>query len=148
MLIASIALWQALAAVAGCAWNSWMRDLVPEGAYGRFFGRRAAANTAVAMALALVCGILIDRWRRFTPDHAIAAYIGLFLVSAAIGMLGVWLLSITPDQPMSPLAARTARPRHAGGAVPRQELPPADRVPRRHGASRPISRRRSSPSTC
>ena len=107
VLIASIALWQALAAVAGCAWNSWMRDLVPEGAYGRFFGRRAAANTAVAMALALVCGILIDRWQRFTPAHAIAAYSGLFLVSAAIGMLGVRLLSITPDHPMSSLAART-----------------------------------------
>ena len=30
VLIASIAIWQASAAVAGCAWNSWMRDLVPE----------------------------------------------------------------------------------------------------------------------
>jgi hypothetical protein len=44
MLIASIAVYQAAAAVAGCAWNSWMRDLVPQGAYGRFFGRRAAGQ--------------------------------------------------------------------------------------------------------
>jgi MFS family permease len=101
VLIASIAIWQASAAVAGCAWNSWMRDLVPEASYGRFFGRRAAANTAVAMTLALLSGILIDRWKQFTPSHAIVAYMGLFLLSAAIGFLGVWLLSITPDQPMS-----------------------------------------------
>jgi MFS family permease len=106
VLIASIAIWQASAAVAGCAWNSWMRDLVPAGSYGRFFGRRAAANTAVAMALALVCGVLIDRWRQFSPDHAVGAYSGLFLVSAAIGLFGV-LLSITPDHPMAPIASRT-----------------------------------------
>jgi MFS family permease len=101
VLIASIAIWQASAAVAGCAWNSWMRDLVPEADYGRFFGRRAAANTAVAMTLALLCGILIDRWKQFSPGHAIAAYMATFLVSAAVGFLGVRLLSITPDQPMA-----------------------------------------------
>ncbi|MEJ0017191.1 MAG: MFS transporter [Acetobacteraceae bacterium] len=106
LLIASIAMWQASAAIAGCAWNSWMRDLVPEGAYGRFFGRRAAANTAVAMALALVCGVLIDRWRTVSPDQSIIAYTGLFIISAAIGFLGVWLLSITPDHPMAPMEAR------------------------------------------
>jgi hypothetical protein len=75
MLVASIAIWQAAAAVAGCAWNSWMRDLVPEASYGRFFGRRAAANTAIAMVLALLCGLLIDRWQKFAPNHSIVAYL-------------------------------------------------------------------------
>ena len=84
-----------------------MRDLVPEGSYGRFFGRRAAVNTAVAMTLALMCGILIDRWKQFAPGNAIAAYTGLFLTSAAIGFLGIWLLSITPDQAMSPVRSPT-----------------------------------------
>jgi MFS family permease len=83
-----------------------MRDLVPEDLYGRFFGRRAAANTAVAMVLALLGGILIDRWKAFAPDHSIVAYMWLFLTSAAIGFVGVWLLSITPDQPMSPVLSR------------------------------------------
>jgi MFS family permease len=100
VLIVSIAIWQASAAVAGCAWNSWMRDLVPEEEYGRFFAGRAAANTALAMALALLCGVLIDRWRLFAPAHSIAAYMALFVTSAAIGFFGAWLLSITPDQPM------------------------------------------------
>lgn len=107
LLIVSVAIWQASAAVAGCAWNSWMRDLVPEESYGRFFGGRAAANTALAMVLAVLSGMLIDHWKRLTPDHAILAYSALFLTSAAIGFLGVWLLSITPDQPMAPPGERT-----------------------------------------
>ena len=106
-LIVSIALYQAMAAVAGCAWNSWMRDLVPESEFGRFFGRRAAATTALATALALVCGLLIDTWRRFAPDHAVLAYSALFLISAALGLFGVWLLSITPEHPMPPAVQRT-----------------------------------------
>ena len=106
LLLGAIAVWQASSAVAGCAWNSWMRDLVPEGAFGRYFGRRAAANTAVAMTLALVCGILIDAWKRHMPEHAIIAYSGLFVVSAAIGFVGVRLLAITPERPMAPSASR------------------------------------------
>ena len=31
----------------------------------------------------------------------------MFIVSAALGLFGVWLLSITPDQPMPPIAQRT-----------------------------------------
>ena len=106
-LIASIALYQAMAAVAGCAWNSWMRDLVPEIEFGRFFGRRAAGTTALATVLALVCGLLIDNWKRIAPDHAVLAYPALFLLSAALGLFGVWLLSITPEQAMPPVAQRT-----------------------------------------
>ncbi len=107
VLIVSVALYQAMAAIAGCAWNSWMRDLVPENEYGRFFGRRAAATTAVATALALVCGLLIDTWKRAAPGHSLLAYSAVFIVSAALGLFGVWLLSITPEQPMPPPAKRT-----------------------------------------
>ncbi|HLB98137.1 MAG TPA: hypothetical protein VJK90_10765, partial [Acetobacteraceae bacterium] len=56
VLIGAVALYQALAAIAGCAWNSWMRDLVPEADFGRFFGRRSAATTALASAVALLGG--------------------------------------------------------------------------------------------
>jgi MFS family permease len=107
ILIASIAIYQAAAAVAGCAWNSWMRDLVPEAEFGRFFGRRSAANTAVATGLSLAGSVLIDHWKGTGAGPPGAAYTGLFLVSAAIGFLGVWLLSITPDQPMPPVEQHT-----------------------------------------
>jgi MFS family permease len=96
-------LYQALAAVAGCAWNSWMRDLVPETDFGRFFGRRSAATTALATAVALLGGLLIDNWRRHVPGDPAIAYSALFVASAVFGFCGVWLLSITPEQPMPPV---------------------------------------------
>lgn len=107
MLVVSVALYQALAAVAGCAWNSWMRDLVPESDFGRFFGRRATATTAVATAVALLGGLLIDGWKRHVPGDPAIAYSALFAASAGFGFCGVWLLSITPEQPMPPVAQHT-----------------------------------------
>ena len=41
------------------------------------------------------------------PEHTLLAYSAVFIVSAALGLFGVWLLSITPEQPMPPsLSAR------------------------------------------
>lgn len=106
-LVVSIAVYQALAAIAGCAWNSWMRDLVPESDFGRFFGRRAAATTALATTVALSCGLLIDAWKQHLANHPSLAYSLLFLFSAGIGLFGVWLLSMTPDYPMPETTQQT-----------------------------------------
>jgi MFS family permease len=103
-LIVSLAIYQSLAAVAGCAWNSWMRDLVPSSQYGRFFGRRTAATTAVSITLAFIGGVFIDGWKRQLPQYTVFGYSLLFLLSALIGYLGVFLLRITPDRPMAPAA--------------------------------------------
>jgi hypothetical protein len=62
-LIVSLAIYQGMAAVGGCAWNSWMRDLVPATQFGRFFGRRTTATTAVSIAIAFIGGVLIDTWK-------------------------------------------------------------------------------------
>ncbi len=102
-LIVSLAIYQGMAAIGGCAWNSWMRDLVPASQFGRFFGRRTTATTAVAIALALVGSVLIDTWKKHVPDHAATGYSILFTLSALIGFLGVYLLRITPDRPMVPV---------------------------------------------
>jgi MFS family permease len=75
---------------------------VPSTHYGRFFGRRTAATTALSVALGLGGGFLIDAWKRYVPDQAVSGYSLLFLVSAVIGYLGVYLLRITPDRPMTP----------------------------------------------
>jgi MFS family permease len=108
VLIVSLAIYQAMAAIAGCAWNSWMRDLVPSSQFGRFFGSRTAATTTLSVALAFLGGVLIDTWKRYVPDHTVFGYSLLFLIAAIIGYVGVYLLRITPDRPMIP--AEKARP--------------------------------------
>jgi MFS family permease len=101
-LIVSLAIYQAMAAIAGCAWNSWMRDLVPSSQYGRFFGRRTMATTALSITLALLGGALVDTWKRYVPNHDVFGYSILFAIAAIIGFVGVYLLHITPDPPMAP----------------------------------------------
>lgn len=107
VLIGAIAVYQGLGAIGGCSWNSWMRDLVPASIFGRFFGRRTAATTALATVLAFLGGVGLDLWKRHVPEHAALGYSCLFAVSSAIGLFGVYLLSITPDQPMAPAERRT-----------------------------------------
>jgi MFS family permease len=51
--------------------------------------------------------VLIDHWKGVGAGPPDTAYTGLFLASAAVGFLGVWLLSITPDQPMPPVVQHT-----------------------------------------
>jgi hypothetical protein len=107
-LIVSLAIYQGMAAIAGCAWNSWMRDLVPFEQYGHFFGRRTAATTALSMVAALGGGALIDLWKSQMSDYAVFGYSLLFLVGAIVGYVGIYLLRITSDRPM--VAAESAGP--------------------------------------
>jgi MFS family permease len=105
VLIGSLAIYQGMAAIGGCAWNSWMRDLVPSAQFGRFFARRTAATTALAIALSLLGGVIIDAWARHLPGYPATVYCLLFAISAGIGFLGVYLLHLTPDWPMPPVTA-------------------------------------------
>jgi len=101
-----VALYQALAAVAGCAWNSWMRDLVPESDFGRFFG--AVHRNDRARDRGRTTWRSADRWLEAPrAGESSNRLLALFVASAVFGFCGVWLLSITPEQPMPPVAQRT-----------------------------------------
>jgi MFS family permease len=95
-----LAIHQGMGAISGCAWNSWMRDLVPDSEQGRFFGRRAAATTSLSIALAFLGGAVVDVWKNYVPHKAALGYSWLFALSGLIGLYGVFLLSITPEPPM------------------------------------------------
>ncbi|MBX6326942.1 MAG: MFS transporter [Pseudolabrys sp.] len=102
MLVVSLAIYQGMAAIGGCAWNSWMRDLVPATQFGRFFGRRTAATTALSIVVAFLGGMLIDAWKKYAADATVAGYSFVFALSALIGFVGVYLLRLTPERPMAP----------------------------------------------
>ena len=108
-LTSFLAIHQGMGAISGCAWNSWMRDLVPDTEQGRFFGRRTAATTALSVALALLGGGVVDVWKNHIPGSPALSYSCLFALSAMIGLYGVYLLSITPE-PLMPAAPRYSHP--------------------------------------
>jgi MFS family permease len=108
-LTSFLAVHQGMGAISGCAWNSWMRDLVPDSEQGRFFGRRTAATTALSVALALLGAAVVDVWKNDIPGNPALSYSCLFALSGMIGLYGVYLLSVTPEPPM-PAAPRYSHP--------------------------------------
>ncbi|MCL2430366.1 MAG: MFS transporter [Alphaproteobacteria bacterium] len=103
---ALVAINQGFSAVAGCAWNSWMRDVIPERIYGRFFSRRNFATTGLSMVLSLSAGVLIAAWKRRFPSNDAYAYSALFVVGGLFGLLGVYILARTPEPPMTPVTEK------------------------------------------
>ena len=116
MLVAGFVWRYGLGAVVGCGWNSWIRDLVPQGRMGSFFGRRLVWMTLYGLVLGLLAGIFIDVWKAqldWSPKYAYALlYVGAFLC----GAYSVWCMMKMPEPRMAetdatgPLSDRLLRP--------------------------------------
>lgn len=93
-----------LGGVAGTAWNSWMRDLVPERTLGSFFGRRMQVMTLVGIPLFLAAGWFVDQWPTVRPGRGLEAFAILFLVGLLAGLSGLLFLARTAEPPLAPAA--------------------------------------------
>lgn len=97
LLFAGSVVTAVLGAVGVCAWNSWMRDLLPKAELGRFFARRLFWATGFALVAAPAGGFLVDHW----PFGArLTAYSALLAVAAIAGFVSSYWLSRVPDVPM------------------------------------------------
>ena len=105
-----------LTALMSCGWNSWMRDLVPEGSLGRFFGRRLFAMTLMGTVLGLGGGAFIDLWSEHAAWPTRYAYAILFVGAFIGGSYAVFCMTRVPEprmaRPTSDLAllGRLGRP--------------------------------------
>ena len=88
LLILLIAV-SAFGAIAGCSWNSWMRDLIPEKIMGSFFSKRMRIAVGVGIGLSILAEL--------------AGYSILFFVGFAAGMIGLLFLAKTPETKMPPI---------------------------------------------
>ncbi|HUW59763.1 MAG TPA: MFS transporter [Candidatus Bathyarchaeia archaeon] len=79
-----------LSAMAGCAFNSWMRDVIPEDRMATFFARRMAWSTAVSASLSLAAGAGIDLYSRYHPGTS--GYTFLFAGAIVAGLSGLYYL--------------------------------------------------------
>lgn len=90
-------------AVGACAWNSWIRDFLPEQGRGVFFARRLAWSTGLGLLAGLAAITVVEFWPG--GETPLAAYSALFLGAAFAGFASSWWLAQVPDMPMHPESA-------------------------------------------
>lgn len=86
-------------AVAGCSWNSWIKDVIPQKIMGTYLASRLSAATALGALLSLIAGFGIDGLTALIGDPS-KAYGVVFLVAACCGLYGAGLLTRVPEPRM------------------------------------------------
>jgi MFS family permease len=101
VLVVGMLLHSAFAAVSNCAWNPWMRDLVPQDQLGSFFAKRMRLATVLGVVLSIIAGVYIDFWKRAFISYEMYGYSILFFLGFVAGMLGVYFISTIPEAKMT-----------------------------------------------
>jgi MFS family permease len=93
-------------AVGGPAWVSWMADLVPDRARGRYFGRRRSWGIVTAIPTALLVGWILDSLlpggAAADPLRTLICCAMLFMCAAVCGAMDIALHHPIPEIPSRP----------------------------------------------
>lgn len=118
LLIAILTLVTAFAHVAGNARGSWIGDLVPSEARGRFFGWINTFAGLIGAVFAIVEGASLDRLRQ----HGLGAFSLLFGFGMIFGLVSAWLFLPQADVPIRKPDQPTSLRRHAADALRNRAL--------------------------
>lgn len=91
---------------AGCAYNSWIRDLIPEDRLGSFFGKRWATITFAGALLTLAASFAVAPLKEQTGSE-ILPYSIILGAGGLIGMAGALFLIRTPEPVPEPSQAQS-----------------------------------------
>lgn len=69
LLLAIMAVRGVFVAALTCAWNSWIRDLVPQTVLGSAFAKRQARASLAGLAFGLAAALFVDFWRGETSGE-------------------------------------------------------------------------------
>src|SRR3954454_11079841 len=83
--------------IAGPAWNSWMKDLVPENKLGTYFSHRTKLTQTLNVILSISIALLLDFVKKYHPDVVLTTYASMFIAGGIIGLSGAFFLSRTPE---------------------------------------------------
>lgn len=97
LIVAQVAI-TLFGSVAGCAFNSWLHQLLASQGLGALFSRRLFWSTMLASAGALAAGYAIQRWH---------AYAFSFVAAGVAGFIGLYYLATVPEPPLARTAPRT-----------------------------------------
>ena len=105
-LVALMFWYFAVGVPAGCAYNSWIRDLIPEDRFSSFFGKRWATITLAGAVLTLAASFGIKPLAAWTQSEIMPYSIVLGL-GGVIGLLGAIFLLRTPEPIPTPSESRS-----------------------------------------
>lgn len=91
----------ALSAFGSCAWNSWLRDLVPDRQLGDVVARRTVYATLVSLIAGLLAAFTLDR-PGGTAEQRDYVFFALYVVGFAGGAISAWLVGRIPEPRMGP----------------------------------------------
>lgn len=77
------------------AWQVWVRELVPRGELGRYFGKRMAVLSAVGLLTVVAAGQFLQRW----GGDPLVAFGALFALGGVTGLVSAAILSRAPSHP-------------------------------------------------
>ncbi|MFW9920023.1 MAG: MFS transporter [Candidatus Thorarchaeota archaeon] len=103
LLILSVITHAVFNAMSTTAWNSWMRDLIPEERLGRFFSKRLLVQTFLGVIATLATGFFLEWWITSMIGQEIIGYSFVFFAGFIAGMIGVYIISTIPEPSMRPL---------------------------------------------
>lgn len=99
LMLVAVTIHAVFNAASTAAWNSWMKDLIPQETLGRFFSKRLAVQAFVGIITTLGGGILIDQWLRSEPT-SLVPYSIVFFIGMIAGMIGVYFIYTIPEPRM------------------------------------------------
>jgi len=100
LLLVAVLLQSVTSAVSGSAWNSIIRDLLPQDGMGAFFSRRHKLTVALSIPLSLGAGWFVTWWAETNPDSVLEGYSALFAVGLLAGLGSLYFVSRTPEPAM------------------------------------------------
>lgn len=101
VIVTSVAIRYCLGAMGTCAWNSWVKDLLPPQKAGEFLGVRLSYRMGTATLLSIAAAFFIDSWNEHFPDGRVWSYSLLFLVGWMAAMVSSMMLRTIPHPPMA-----------------------------------------------
>lgn len=93
-------------AVCACAWNSWIRDLVPEQRLGRVFARRTVFATAIGLACSLAAGVALQSQEAGSGGGDGSVFVALYAAGSVAAFISTWALARAPEPAMPPPAPK------------------------------------------
>lgn len=97
-LLGALMFYFGVSSIAGCAFNSWVRDFIPENIFGSYLGKRMAWATGLGAVATVLAGWALSRMQGVFASP-FAPYAILFLFALAVGLLGMHFLAKVPEPP-------------------------------------------------